>query len=1223
MFMDWKISAHPGDLTFLDGTVVLRSVQGSSKHGHFEFARMSLSLHEVGFPPGSELRLSSISVYGGTIEAHERLAVPDSEQGKILAPQELRKKAKALLGVERLTFEDVRVYFLSTFGNAQIGIRSLDVADPGSSHSSFSADLTFSGATKDYRFVICPVRIGGFFLGRDRAHLNVRTEQWEIYAFERKLTLPAFRSEILVEDIARDGFTFQSETLTADEARIFGPALSCENLSGSYSGKASWKNGEISAAAELNCSAKVLRCLGERFVGPFAANAKASAKLQPATGRVSLESLKAQCDLGWGNRIMFSTEGQIAFVRKNGAYSFEPTDAKLKAHTSAPFDLTPYDRILPFPAKGLDLDLLYQVELMPEAPKLRGYAAGGITDSRTHLKIFDFDSRFSSDEISGIRDFKVTDCRVDLFSKQEELLHLDLAGKYDVATADLSGGIRYKLYDAVRALGPKYDRVAELLERAGLHQTRYNADVQLHFDFPSTLLSANVSSRVTHLPFRDRNGQEIPFDLNGFALFRVAPSGERFHLETVFRAQAENHFDFMLDLSSGSSRQVRGLMVVDRLDPMLAEQLLSRLLQSESYPQEAGFTNASMRMSFACDPMTLEAEILELNAALEDDQGAALTFSNASAPIPISRGNPFPESASFALSAQGLSLRNLGRLLPSNPDFCLVDGWIDGDWKIDLSERCRKADFYGKTQGSDLSFLANGSMYSIHRAAMNGRLSFEVPSRTASLSDVCVDLFDDQEQEMLFVCANGTALLKDDFRVELALSGIRFGPNVVSICDAVPKDFLHLEQLSTDGVLRYAARNRFAAQSLNGNLALRRIRFLAPDGSGEAMPLLSGNASLDLLCAGSSMAGSADLRLSDSAGKPRFHLQYFQPPDAGVPPLIRSSALDLRMLALLPWTSLPKVDFPEFTLRLALNRLFWGDSPIEFSFCGPARFAGSNVSMPEMQLDGFLKGTASLDLDFLPAGELGFSLKTELRDLALQQLIQTFGTDREDNRLSGTCSELSLQAAGAGFTEEAVRKSWTSDIRGTLNDVRFRNSIREDFVAVNLVFLPLSVLPTLFDLVPFDLVRRPLVALVGGEYTKILAGTKDVEFTQGVFDLSLRNGKLDVNRLELSGPLFDSYTAKGSAELLSGTVDLRFMVELAGLCWPVVLSGSCANPDVEYAMFLPLFLKENSMRAYMLMPWTDDEDADAPKAPESPEAPETPEARGDGKTETGSSLLPF
>lgn len=1207
---DWKISAHPGDWSILDGAIELRAARGSGKFGHFEFARLRVSLRELGFPPGTGLRFSSISAYGGTVELHERLAdggVPKSKE--LLASGALKKKARPFIGVERLTFEDVRVYLLASSGSAQIGVRSLSVTDPGASHSTFALDVVFSGSTRDYRFAICPLRAEGVFLDHDRVHLNVRTDRWELYAFERRITLPAFRSEFLLADLSRNGFLFESEGLTADRAQLLAPALACEDVEGSYSGRVNWSGGAISVSTELNCAAKVLLCLGERFDGPFHAKAEASASFRPSTGRVALESLKALCDLGGGNRIMLGTEGEVAFVRKNGAYSFEPTGAKLKAYTSAPFDLTPYDRILPFSSEGLDLDLLYQIELTQETPKLRGHAAGGITDSRTHLKIFDFASNFSSEEISGIRAFTVTDCYVDLFSQEEELLHLDLSGKYDVATADLAGNIRYKLYDAAVAAGPKLEQVAELLKRAGLDQTRYDAGVQLHFDFPATLLSANVTSRVTQLPFFDRDGDEIPFDLNGFALFRVAPSGERYHVETVFRAQAEDVFDFTLDLSSGSSRQVRGLMALDRLDPMLAEQLLSRLNRIDLYPGDAGFTNGTMRMSFLCDPITLEGEIQELTAALEDEDGAVLSLTNDSIPIALSRRALIPEKASFSLSAHGLPLRKFGALLPPTPDFCFVDGRIDGSASIVLTELCRKAEVVASARGRDVSLLAHGDMLAFHRAVLNGRMEFDAAARMARLDDVCIDLYDAQEQEAAFACVNGTALLKDDFRTELDLTGVRFGPTALALSDALPEDLLHLDQLSTDGAFHYAARDRFAEQTLKGRLAIPRVRLQAEDPT-HPLPMLNGLLGLNLRRAEKTLSGSAALMLSDMSGIPRFHLGWSRPEDAVAPPLIRSDALDLRMLTLLPWSDFPQFHFPDFTLRLALKRLFWGESPVEFSFCGPARFSGSTVSMPDMALAGFLNGTASLDLEFLPSGELGFALNSRIRDIALTPLIQTFGSRKNDNRLSGECPELSIRAVGAGFSAEAVRKTWNGRLRGRVKDVKFRNSIREDFMAINLVFLPLSVLPTLFDLVPFEIVRDPLVALIGGEYMKVLAGTRDVEFTDGTFDLDLADGVVNVRSLELSGPLFDSYTAAGSAELLTGTVNLRFMLQVAGLCWPVILRGPCANPEVEYAMFLPLFLKENSMRLVKHLPWLgdetgtqtpDDDEADAPSA-EKPDA---------------------
>ena len=941
-----------------------------------------------------------------------------------------------------------------------------------------------------------------------------------------------------------------------------------------------------------------LVCRDVGIPGDILFSAKGNVEFDLVTGGVTLDSVSGTLTGPNGGRLNLGTTGVFEFVRyEDATYTLNPHAAKLTVATDRFIDLTPFDPVLPFDSAGRELEFGYTVELDAEKVCLLGGANAVLREHDTGRRIFDADAVFETEGITRIDSYRVSRCSMSMYDGDDKICDAQLAGKYNVRTASLKGGLNYFPYRMIETYGdrPLAD-LCSFLDDANLREAEHDATAELELDLINMSATLHKESHLSHLALTGSGRDSLVLDAIGDAGFRLEPDDRGWQLDCKLELKAEDDFHAMVRASGGSSSAVSGTVVVDHLSDVLARQLESKFFPGRDDLPVLRFVNATAEAAFQCVPETGLVTLDRMSAIIENGDG--------SLSVRCRSGLTWKDGA-FSCLPMELSL-NVNSLPVSfwepflrGEDFRLAGGVVTSEFDVSVSADGMLVGGTGKLVGNDLAVLLDGHPRELARLGANGSFQLNREKGFLILPELNVDILDRQARQTLFASGSGTVDLAEHFRTRMKFPEVRFGPEVLYLIGYGVERSFYFEDLDTAGEIDFQAERDFSEMSWTGGMRINRLRLQSDEPEEYRFPELAGRLEGGLTWVDGEMFGDAAIRLADETGEEHISGQFLYRHGEDALPKFISSSLDLPFAVSYfrynhntdPGVEKKAISLVDKRFELDLHGIYSRSHALIFSGAGLLELRDGDdpaILVPHAEFSGDVFGTASAEIH-LKDGAWPFDVEADLNNIPFDKSFTAFlATDDNPEiprRMHGFVKRLKAAVHGEGFTTDALAKNLRADCSAELENVSLRSDLRDRSLFLNILLLPLVSIPHLIDYVPGEMLRRALRLTTAGAFMDMLSGDAPVEFRDGTMALSVRQGVIDLKSLELDGELIEKYHASGTIDLAGdGEAELETTAHFALLDWPFYLNGNILDPQVSYGRSISHFFTDNTKYLITLFP---------------------------------------
>ena len=939
-------------------------------------------------------------------------------------------------------------------------------------------------------------------------------------------------------------------------------------------------------------------CRETDIPGDAVFEAKGNVVFDLATGCVTLDSVSGHLT-GPGGRLNLETAGIFEFVRHEDAtYTLNPHPAKLTVSTANPVDLTPFDPILPFDSADRELEFDYAIELDPEKVCLLGGANAVLRDRKTMQTVFDGDAAFETDGITRIGSFDVSRCGLSFYDEGERICHAQLAGKYNVRTASLKGDLKYYPYRLIEAYGDQsLAGLCRFLDDANLREAEHAATAELELDLVNMAAKLHKESHLSHLALTGTGGKTLELVAVGDADFRLGSDeqGWQLNCELDLKAGTDLHAD--LSASGGSTTAITGHIRIDQLSDVLARQMEKKFFPGRDELPTFRFVNVSASADFRCEPADSRISLSCLNAEIDAGDGRLSVLCGSDFTWKDDAFSYLPMS--LKLKMNGLPVSFWDPLMKDDGDFRFAGGVVTSEFDLSVSADGAVIGGEGKLVGNDLTILLQGKPRELARLGLNGSIQFEREKDLLILPELNADIQDRQARQTLFVSGSGTMDLANAACMRMRFPEVRIGPEFLYLIGYGVERSFYFEDLDAAGQVDFLAEHDFGEMSWTGDLKINRLRLQSDEPEEYRFPELSGRLSGELLWADGEMYGDVSIRLADAEEEEHISGQYLYRRGEDALPKFISSSLDLPFAMSYfrynhntdPGVEKTAISLVDKTFELELHGIYSRNHALIFSGAGLLELQDGEdtaILVPHAQFAGDVSGIASAEIH-LKGDSWPFVVEADLHDIPFARTFAAFlATDDSPEiprRMRGYVKRLKTVVQGEGFTTEALARNLQSDCTAELENVSLRTYLRDRSLFLNILLLPLVSVPRLIDYVPFDVLRRALRMTTAGALMDMISGDAPVEFKRGTVDVSVRQGVLNLKKLELEGDQIENYTASGTIDLAGdGEAELETRARFALFYWPFYLTGNILDPQVSYGRSISHFFTDNTKYLLTLFP---------------------------------------
>ena len=947
-----------------------------------------------------------------------------------------------------------------------------------------------------------------------------------------------------------------------------------------------------------DASGSDLICRDSVIPGDVLSGVKGNLGFDLVSGGVTLDSFSGHLTGPAGGRIDFGTSGTFEFVRHEDAtYTLNPQAAKLTFSTGRPVDLTPFDPVLPFEASDREFVGDYFLELDPEKLCLHGGAAVTLRNSKTRDRVFAADAEFETDGVERIGSFHVSRCGLEFFDGDDLICGAHFTGAYNIRTASLKGDANYYPYRMIETFGSQgLANMRIFLNDAKLNGTEHAAAVDLELDLVNMAAKLHNESHLSHLALTGSGGRNLDLDAVGDADFMLAPDKRGWRLECGLDLRAGNDFHAVLHAAGGSETAISGDVEVRRLSDVFARQLGNKFSRNSGDVPFLRFLNFSASAGFRFEQE--DSRLTLSRVAAEVDNGDGRVEFRGGSDFILEDGTALRLPVDFKLKTVGLPVSFLEPLL-ADDDFKLAGGTLTSELDVHVDENGKTSSGEGKLVGTGLTVLLYGQPYELARLGANGTFRFDRDRLFLILPELNVDIQDRQARQTLFANGSGTVDLADGCRTRMMFPEARFGPEILYLIGYGVERSFYFEDLDAVGEIEFRAEKMFREMSWTGGLKINRLRLQSDEPDEYRFPELSGQLDGELSWADNELFGDASIRLADSEGVEHVSGRYLYRKGEDAKPKFVSSSLDLPFAVSYfrynhntdPGVEKSAMKLIDQTFELDLHGIYARNHSLIFSVSGLLDMRGgddSAILVPHAEFSGDVSGHASAEIH-VKDGSWPFSVEADLSNIPFDKGFAAFlATDDNPeipHGLHGIVSRLKAVVHGEGFTTESLARRLQADCRAELEDVSLRSSLRDRSLFLNILLLPLVSVPRLIDYVPGEMLRRALRLATAGAITDMISGEEPIEFRRGTMELSLRQGVVDLKKIELEGELLESYRAHGTIDLAgTGEAELETVTRFAFFLWPFFLNGNILDPKVSYGRSISHFFSDNAKYLLTLFP---------------------------------------
>lgn len=266
----------------------------------------------------------------------------------------------------------------------------------------------------------------------------------------------------------------------------------------------------------------------------------------------------------------------------------------------------------------------------------------------------------------------------------------------------------------------------------------------------------------------------------------------------------------------------------------------------------------------------------------------------------------------------------------------------------------------------------------------------------------------------------------------------------------------------------------------------------------------------------------------------------------------------------------PAIKLNDFSTKLDVNLKNWTYTD-HISFAMNGAFTVDNNIFHANELCGtFNKAPFLLDAYADLGQQNGWIIKLlwKIRDLDIAPVIQAVGGDElKERKITGLIDNMELEVATRGVTNKSLDKNLDFSMMADFSKFSFPLVKDEDFSAWQLLILPLTVFPRLYDLIiPEGKVRNKVQKFLGGTHIDVLAGKRNIELDRGMVRLVHGNEcktDLTMEKFLFSGPILQVASKEFMINPFHNRMQAKILTKFGGTVYPVLLTGKMDEPQVK------------------------------------------------------------
>ena len=228
-------------------------------------------------------------------------------------------------------------------------------------------------------------------------------------------------------------------------------------------------------------------------------------------------------------------------------------------------------------------------------------------------------------------------------------------------------------------------------------------------------------------------------------------------------------------------------------------------------------------------------------------------------------------------------------------------------------------------------------------------------------------------------------------------------------------------------------------------------------------------------------------------------------------------------------------------------------------------FRAKNLSGTINQAPYTLNATAN------PGRDDGWELELDgkLTGLDMAPIFATFAEGKlKDRNPAATLDKLDLSLRTKGVTRKNLDTNLQVNAVAELSRISFPLTPQNKVSAIQIIVMPLTIFPRLYDLLPEKAGRSRIQKLLGGAHVDILYGRKNVELDRGIVRISNpheRKTDLVAEKFLMKGPIVQIAGKKLMINPFHDALDIHLLTRFGGLTYPLNATGTMKEIDIDYS----------------------------------------------------------
>ena len=181
--------------------------------------------------------------------------------------------------------------------------------------------------------------------------------------------------------------------------------------------------------------------------------------------------------------------------------------------------------------------------------------------------------------------------------------------------------------------------------------------------------------------------------------------------------------------------------------------------------------------------------------------------------------------------------------------------------------------------------------------------------------------------------------------------------------------------------------------------------------------------------------------------------------------------------------------------------------------------------------------------------------------------------------LRGVIEDLNLEIRGRGLSLQNLDRFLKVKLTSRMKNLCVPHEAGTALFLLRILLLPVQQIPALVNLLPSSGFRRLLQEMVGEGGDFSLGKLRNVEFTDGVIDLESSGTDFIVKKMYFTGPQVKTRVVRGGFNPFYNVIRSELLTRLSGVNFPIRLTGTLDNPEVDKAYFLKEFFRKNTFAA--------------------------------------------